>query len=72
MPHQGAGSIRTSRHIALEKGTDPSGFTKGVDYCAVCGHPLGGEMPHGHYEEQEPNVKQGTHPQSLSPFKLGK
>jgi hypothetical protein len=72
MPHRGAGNLRTPRHIALDKGTAPGGFPKGVDYCAVCGHALGGELPHGHYEEQGPSVKQGSAPQKLDPMKLGR
>jgi hypothetical protein len=72
MPHRGAGSLRTARHIALDKGTNPSGFEKLDPYCPQCGHPLSGELPHGHYEEQEPEVREGSHPQQISPFKLGR
>jgi hypothetical protein len=72
MPHKGAGGLKTGRHIALAKGTDASGFTAYVDYCHVCGHEVGGDMPHGHYDEQEPAVKEGSAPpRQPQPMKLG-
>ena len=72
-PHRGPGSIRTARHIAIDKGADPRGFVAERPYCYWCGFPLDSGLPHGHYEEMEEALKDAKNlPQKFEPFKLGK
>ena len=47
---------RTSRSIAVEKGTTPAGFAGGIPgYCAPCGVPS--SEAHGHYKDDADKVK---------------
>lgn len=63
---------RTSRSIAIEKGTDPAGFKDDVPYNATVGHPLGKEYPAGEYKEPTMKAPAGGKPVDITaPFSLG-
>jgi len=70
--HRGPG-MRTSRTQAIDMGTNPKGFEGGIEYCAQCGHPVGGALPHTHYDQPKPSVGGGSAlPIQFNPIKIGK
>lgn len=76
MPHQGPKvSHRTSRSIALEKGTDPRGFDDVSEalYDPQAGHPINTGLPGGHHTEPAPYVGGAGGPvENLKPFEIKK
>ena len=51
MEYKAPATIRTSRTIAEEKGTDPEGFVKSPDYFAQGGHPITKDLKAQPYTE---------------------
>lgn len=69
-PPPSPGPLRSSRKIALEKGTSREGFAGVAGYDAVAGVPmLAGVTTSGHYQELPPQISTSGGPLNTSvPF----
>lgn len=74
MPQKSPTNLTTPRNRAISIGTDPAGFTGGVDMegdAARAGHPSAPGLPVGGYKEQDPAFKDAPSATPASPFTLG-
>ena len=62
-PPPSPGTLRSSRKIALEKGTSRGGFAGVADYDSAAGVPvLPGVTTSGHYQELAPQISTSGSP----------